>query len=255
MAGRRLRLSFLEREYFAESRDGTHVKGFEPAIIKVDGEEKVGRVIDVERLRQAECIDTILFQTEIELKDCNLPLDELLSGNEEARKWLEKHKQMYKDDYGMEVPMVLSVACLEMPPLKYTIYPPDYFKRERGYMPPRGLIGKLPEKTVYARVRPPMKFADGKWIPNVYYHRQALLPNREVWSASIVDFNSDPFLEATGTLLGSLAFGEVKQSLEYRSGEFKPEQFSIRNFLEVCYPISLRDRKHNPLTIRVELAE
>lgn len=256
MAEKRLRLSFLERDYFAGSRDGTHVKGFEPAIIRVGGELKVGRVVDLERLGQAEFTDTILFQAEIELKDCNLPLDELMLGNEEAREWLEKHKQMFRDAYREEVPMVFSVACLEMPLLKYEIFPPNYFKRERSYMPPRGLIEKLLKRAVYAEVLPPMKFADGKWIPNVYYKREAHLPNGEVWSASMQDTNDDnPFRQARGTLLGSLAFGEVKQSYESRAGRFEPEYFPIKNFLEVCYPIGLRDREHNPLTIKVELVD
>lgn len=54
MAGdRMLELKFFESILFAEDRTGTTVRGYEPALLRVGGEIKAGRVIDAKRMDEA----------------------------------------------------------------------------------------------------------------------------------------------------------------------------------------------------------
>lgn len=254
---KKLRLNFLEREFFAEDRTGTTVKGYEPAVMNIDGEIKTGRIIDLKRLEEAESIRTLMFQTEIGLEEGEVDLEQLLKEYEGGKKWLESLQKYFSEFFGKPVPMTFSMRPLRLPGyLKYSLMPKDYFERTRDkwgnlkhYENPKGVIKKLPETLVYWRIEPPMKFEDGTWLRGVNYSRNVQGPKGIFESYANKDPNDKEHFYAEGVLLGSLG----KEDLEDARGDFEND-FPLEHFLDMvyCAPIRHADR-YNPMTIRTEL--
>ncbi len=254
----KLKLSFLEREFFAESKDGKHVKGYEPAIIETPEETKVGRVINLKRIKQAQFLDSVLFETELDFVLQDLELSDLLI-DEDARKWLEAFRQLHKNYYLQEVSMRFAIKPEPMPFLRYKVYPSEIIK---GKKPFEGVVSTLPDSCIFGVIEPPLKLEDGSWISNVYYKRQSFLSNGELSSFSNAKNPKNKsgkrigFLPQTrATLLGQLENRDIDFIQRGYCSPFPEDVFPIKNFLEISYPISLRDNQHNPLTIKVELLD
>ena len=255
---KKLRLSFLEKEFFAEDRTGTTIRGYEPAVMKVDGELKAGRVIDVAELEKAESIDTLVFQTEVDLKERSFDLGELLKEDESGREWLENLQRYFSEFFKKTVPMTFSMRPLELPQdMRYSLMPKDYFGRTRDkwgspiyYKCPEGVIRRLPETLVYWKIRPPMKFKDGTWLRGVNYSRNVKGPKGTFESYTNQDPNDKAHFHAEGILLGKLGI----EDLEDTKGDFEYD-IPLEHFLDMvyCTPIS-QVHKYNPSTIRVELS-
>lgn len=249
----RLKLSFFEREFFADNRAGTHVKGYEPAIIMDHGVLKRGHIIDTERLATAESIDTKLAEMEVSVNQHPTDLTEHLEATEGGKKWLGAHRRLHYDEYNCTVPITITAEPLEIKPMRCTIFPPDYFERverNRYYQPPQATIEKLAQEAVYARVLPPLKFATGKWIQGFAYKRLVRLANNEHWEYALEDATSREFTPMPGIILGEIN----ETGVTNKSEEFKGV-LSANGFLEVVYLVSIRDKQHNPLWIHVNLAE
>ncbi len=253
---KKLRLSFLEREFFAEDRTGTTIKGYEPALMEVDGKLKAGRVIDLKRLEEAEFIDTLVFQAEFELKECKLDLEEILKKDKSGKEWLGNLQRYFSEFFKKTVPMTFSMRPLRLPGhLEYSLMPKDYFERKKGtlighgYRCPEAVIRKLPETVVYFKVIPPMKFEDGNWLRGVNYSRCVRGPKRVFDSYTDKDPNDESHYYAEGVLLGSL---DVKD-LENVKGDFEGDT-PLNHFLDMVYEAPIRHiDKYNPMTIRTEL--
>ena len=252
----KLKIDFVEAEYFAEDRTGRYIKGYEPAIIEVDGKKKLGRVIDIERLRDAEYLETILCSSEIPYSKTKIHLEELIGKDEGGKKWLESLQRMHVDSYGMPIDTEFFLNPLEMIPIVYTMYKEnkeDSEESSRNSKSSNGLLVNLPQRAVYAQISPPMEFSNGKSIGNLYYRRNALLPDKKVFSTSQRDFcNKEDLRQVEGVLIGEIHYYDMEAVYWQRGGtNFGVLDFPITSFLEVCYPVSLRDRIHNPLSIRV----
>lgn len=251
---KRVRIEFMEREYFSEDRSGKYIKGYEPAVIDVDGEKKVGRIIDVNRLRQAQYLETTFFRCEIPYSETRISLEELIGKNEEGRKWLELLVKMHSDCYGMTINTEFHINPLQMIPIVYTVYKENLEQPSQNCKPSDGLIVKLPQGAAYARIIPPMYFADGTPIKNLYYTRNAIFPDKNVFSASMRDFcNLEDLRQAEGVLIGELNYYDVEAHFLHGGDTFHVLDFPIISFLKVSYPVSFRDRDHNPLSIRIWL--
>lgn len=221
-----IKISFLEREFFAEDRTGTTLKGYEPAIIKIEQETKFGRVIDTKRLGEAQYIDTKLFQTLLPLSDSEIDLTSVLEKDENGSKWLESHKKYFAETYKKNVPMILFIKYLELPKnLIYIIYPTDIERITLNYECPKGVVDSLPNTAVYYKITPPMKFEDGKWIPNIYYKRNIIGSNKNFISYSMIDPKKDKYLNVEGILLGTLKQKDLKDKV----GDFE-RCFPLKNF-------------------------
>jgi len=250
---RQIKISFLERQFSIGDRSRTTIAGYEPAIIKTDrGAVQNGRVIDAERMRQDDHIDYCLFETAVEFADSEINLVSLLSGSEDGRTWLEAFQGYFPETYGKSPATDISLKLLKLTPLEYCLLPGDYFERRkegRRYNPPGGLIDALPETAVYVQIHPPMKFTDGKWIPNIYYNREAFMADNSKWSYSAKDTLDRSHYHARGIILGKLNAKDIK----FKKGEFEGG-FPVTHMLSAAYPVSLRQiGRHNPLTINFEL--
>ena len=92
-----------------------------------------------------------------------------------------------------------------------------------------------------------MKFEDGTWIPNIYYNRK--VEDIEGFFDSYgVEDPTRRYYSVEGSLLGNLKLDNI----ENRKGDFR-KSFPMPHFLEVAYPVSIRDNHHNPLSIKFEL--
>lgn len=249
-----IKVSFLERDFFAEDWTKTTVRGYEPAVIDSGKGIVYGRVIIPEELKKANFIDTTCFQTQFPLCDNEIDLVPILENDENGNNWLQKHKTYHSQTYGIDIPMIFSIQLLDsVPGWTYHLMPKDYFARTEGgrkYQPPKAVMDNLPEGTFYCRIHPPVKFSNGKWITNLYYNRKVRGSKGIFDSYHISDPNDTNHFQVAGVL-----FGELNQAdLKNLSGDFEKD-FPLDHFLEVCYPISLRQAgKFNPLTIKVELA-
>jgi len=251
-----IKLSFLEREFDKGDRNGTTVRGYELAMINTDGETRVGRVVDTKRMRDAFFIDTCLFQIILPLIDSEVDLSLLLKDNENGLKWLEAHKKYHFDTYKKEVPMIFSVKSAKMSlRTEYVLFLENYCKKvseDRYYKTPRGIIKALPNNAFYFDITPPMKFQDGKFIPNLYYNRKVRDRKGIFDEYSLHNLDGDErekFLNLRGSILGKLN----NRDIENKEGNFE-DCFPIEHFLDVCYPVSLRQAaQYNPLTIKIEL--
>ena len=165
---RKIKISFLEREFFAEDRTRTTVGGYESAIIKIDGKIKLCKVIDLERLKRAESLYFQMFQTTLPLVESETDLKQILEEDENGAKWLASFEKYFLAYYGEVIPMSLSIKASQLPrKTLYDLIPKDYFKRTEGgkhYRCPEGFIESLPENAAYWEIRPPMKYKDGKWV-------------------------------------------------------------------------------------------
>ncbi len=249
---RKITVSFLEREFLDADRSGKTVRGFEPAYRIKDGKTEFGRVIDVKRLQELGFVDYCLFQTTLDFKDSVVDLNDILKNDENGMTWLNAHKKYFLETFNDEVPMNLSITNEPMPILEYSALPEDYLKRTengRQYYYPRGLLSKLPETSAYTVIHPPMKFKNGKWIPNVYYNRTAFMSDGSKWSYSAKKAGDKDSFNARGVILGEL----MGKDIEQKSGEFKGS-FPIKHTLEVVYPILLRQAgKYKPLSINFQI--
>lgn len=251
---KKLKLSFLTREFFAGDRTGTTIQGYEPAVMIVNGELKVGRIIDVERLEKAESIDTLVFQTEINLEEGTVDLEQLLGNDKNGKEWLENLQRFFSECYKKPLMTTFSVNFLEpLPMMQYSVMPKDYIERINKFMyePPEAVIKKLPDTLVYCRVEPPMKFKDGAWIRGgIHYHRSVQGPKGVFDHYSNYNPEDDNKCRyAEGILLGSLSVWD----LEDVRGDFEGDT-PLNHYLNMVYltPISCLD-KYNPSTIKVEL--
>ncbi len=249
----KLKLGFLKREFFAGDRTGTTIKGYELAIINTGGKLKVGKVIDVEKLKEAEFVDTLCFQTEIGLEEKTVDLEQILREDKEGKKWLDGVQRYFSEYFEESVPMTFSMKPLQFPKdMEYKAMPKDYLEKEYWYKCPGAVIRELPKTLVYWDVMPLMKFSDGTWIRGVYYCRNVKGP-KNIFDSYLNRDPSDenPMRSAKGVLLGSLC----AENLEEITGDFEGD-FPLEHFLDCTYaiPLSLVN-KYNPSTIRVELTK
>lgn len=248
MINPQLRVSFLERTFFVGDKSGRFVKGYEPAIIELEGKQVLGRVIDPKRLSEAEFIDTVLFTFNVPYTETDFDIREALSQDENGQKWLEQFERYHKEQYKREVSSVMAVKPLDFPQeLFWSMLPEDYFDRPPNYRGPKASLMRLPSSMIYGRILPPLHFANGTPLRNVYYKRQARTPDGKEWSFSN-RIPPEELLNSEGVLLGEL----YETQLTHHTGTFEGG-FPIRHFLDVSYPVSLQDTKNNPLTIRTEL--
>jgi len=251
---RNIKISFLERDFFAGDRTGTTVRGYEPALIEVGGKVKLGRVIDPDRMGQSEDIDTELFNTTLPLTgDLTINLVELLGNNEQGKEWLDKLKKHSLYYSGEEIPTTLSINCPQIPPrITYALYPEDFFKKGPYYTCPRGFLTKLPETTAYLVVTPPMVIKDGKRQIKINFHRKVISQDHAFNGCEIRDSaDKNPYKVLQGDIFGTLN----ERDLTDKVGDWK-SCFPLRHYLDIGYSVGLREvRQLNPLTIRIRLAE
>lgn len=254
---KKIKVSFLEREFFAGDRTMTTVRGYEPAVAEIDGKLKRGRVIDVEELRKSEFIDTLLFQTELDFQECEIDLTDMLESDEDGKNWLEQHRKYFSGCFKETIPMTFSISHLELPQkVKYSVLPEDYFKRVEGgrnYWCPWKFIENLPETVCYQKIIPPVKFQDGKWAIGISYSRCVSGPKKVFDSYSIEDPEDKKHFSVPGVLLGTLNKSDLNGLVGSSMEDFEGD-LPLTHFLRVAYlvPISLAN-KYNPLNIRVEL--
>ncbi len=255
-----IKISFLEREYFAGDNTKTTMAGYELARIKMQGApEQIGRVINVDKLKKAEFIDTIFFSRELPLKNSEIDLAKILENDENGSKWLASFRGYFSKLYEQEAPTLLSIktfglkeSSIEPPPVKYTWYPNymEKIKNDRSYFPPEGILNLSEVDAVYCDILPPMKLANGERAPNLYYNIKAMAVNGTIGSYSM-RYLHEPRLPTQGILLGKLRENDVKDP----QGNFE-NGFPLVHYLEICYPTPLRQAAEiNPLTINVELCE
>ena|GEM_PF-4014100 len=261
----KLKLKFLEREFFKYPATGT-VRGYKPALIHKEGKKinnpagliklinegkiETGRVIDPKELEKAEFLDFVLFETELDFAEQKTDLAPLLNSDEYGAEWLNKFKVFCRRYLGEEIPATFSVEMIDFEPLEFMKFPNDFFERGRFYRPPKGIIESLPSRMGYARIVPPVKFRDDKWIPQVYYKRLAMRPDKIVEGVSTHELPDD-FKLSRGVLLGRLTEKDIAQ----KTGEFE-DGFPLDLFLRTDYPVSIRDvNEYNPLSISVYYCE
>ncbi|MBI2667654.1 hypothetical protein HYX17_02690 [Candidatus Woesearchaeota archaeon] len=245
-----LKISFLEREFFAGDVTGTTIRGYEPAKIRTKKGVVLGRVILPEMMEKKDWIDTVLFHRNLSLSNRDIDLAEILNGYDGGMKWLECYQKLHLDYFNIKASTILSMGHLQPPIMLYTLYPEDIKKiGSLRYRCPSGVIESIPSHAIYCKMLPPMKLDNGKYIPNVYYKRQVSTSGGKFDSYSIKDPNDNKYLNVEGVLLGKLE----EKNIRPNEGDFE-KCFPINHFLEVSYPVSLRDvNNKNPLKIRVEL--
>ncbi len=243
--------SFMERQFFAEDRTETTVKGYELSVIKTGKETSIGRAIDLERLSQAEFTNTKLFQATLPLTDSNIGLAALLELDANGKRWLESFRGYFLDTCQEEVSMTLSIESEKLPTLAtYWLYPDIKRVQKRAYKCQQAEIHSLPDTAFYYIVNPPLKFKNGKWIPGLYYNRLVSDAKKTFETYSIHDPQDNRYLNLRGVLLGTLGEDDLKN----KEGDFE-NCFPVEHYLEVSYSVSFRQvHEYNPLTIRVELA-
>jgi hypothetical protein len=252
---RRIRLSFLEREFFAESADGLSVRGHESIKVGFPDGDKHCRGIYPERLKQAQSIDTKLFTADFPMT-FSTDLVPILENDKNGIKWLESFRRYCEATHGEQVPLTFSVSPVQSPEkLNYSLLPEDYFERTRGdknYAPPKGILTKVPAGATYLKVCPPFKFADGKWIQRgIKYDREAWGSNGSEWSYSLKDPRDKSHFHAEGILLGNLE----ENDLENQQGDFE-NNFPFSHRVRAVYMVGIsRIGDLNPLSINVELVE
>lgn len=245
----KIKISFLETEILSLNRSGDGIKGYEPAIIETEKGIFKGRVIDTDRLKKAKQVHHEFYSTNIDLKDVSFDLSLLLETTEKGQSWFDNFKRYFYDYFKEEIPMNLSIKKLDFPfGANYTLYPDDVdLIGKLSYECPKGKIISLSDGIVYHNLLPPMKFNNGKFIPNIYYNRKVDDIEGFFNSYSIQD-PTRKYYSVEGCLLGNLKLN----NLEINKGDFR-NSFPMPHFLEVVYPITIRDNNHNPLSIRFEL--
>lgn len=246
---KKIKVSFLETETLSMNRSGDGIKGYEPAIIKTEKGTFKGKVIDTERLKQVKQIHHEIYSTFLDLKSQEFDMSLLLELEDKGKIWLERFNKYFYDQFLEYIPLTLSIEELDFPNgADYTLYPRDIeLIGKLSYHCPKGNIDFLPEKMVYYSILPPVKFKDGKWVPNIYYNRE-VEDIEGFFSSYSLHEPGERYFNARGSFLGNLKLNDIKN----KAGDFR-KSFPIPHFLEVVYPISLRDNKHNPLSIRFDL--
>jgi hypothetical protein len=243
----RLKLSLLEREFFAESRDKKSVKGHEPAIIETPEQIMVGRVINPERLRQAEFIDTLLFETLLPIVSARYELADLIGNSHAGQNWLRQFREHFLRYHGEQISETLEVTPMQMPPLKYGWISEDYFETN---ISGQGILRAQPAQMAYVKIIPPLKYKTGEWISRVMYERLTIFSDGQAGSFNTHDPSEPQHHNSEGVLLGYLR----EQDLLNKFGDFG--QFPAKHFLTVSYPAGISDLKEvKPLEIRFGLAE
>jgi len=246
---KKLKISFLETETLSLNRSKDGIKGYEPAIIKTEKGTFKGKVIDVNRLKQAKQTHHELYSTVLDLKPLEFDLSLLLEADEKGKIWLDKFNKYFYDNFKEHIPTDISIKELAFPVGgEYTLYPNDIeLIGKINYRCPKGKIKLLSDKMVYYNILPPMKFKNEKWIPNIYYNRKVDDIEGFFRSYSLHE-PAERYLNARGVLLGTLKLDDI----ENKVGDFR-KSFPMPHFLEIAYPVSLRDNKNNPLSIRFDL--
>lgn len=253
----KLKLSFLMREFFAGDRTKTTIRGYEPAVMSVGGELKVGRIIDLDELAKADYVDFLLFQTEVDLEKSEIDLEERLKQDKGGKAWLESHQKYFSEYFGEAIPLVFRIKRV-LPPgvMEYIVFPKDYFERTKegpigcGYKCPEAILRRIPDSLHYWRIEPPMKFKDGKWIKGANYERVVSGPKGVFDSYSLRDPNDDQHHYTEGILFGSLDFGD----LEDVRGDFEGDIPLTHSFKMVYLAPMNRLQEFSPMTIKVELS-
>ena len=252
---RNIRLSFLEREFFAESADGMSVRGHEPIKVSFLDGDRYCRAIYPERLKQAQSVNTKLFIIDFPMT-FTTDLVPILESDKNGAKWLESFRKYCKATYGEQVPLTFSAYPVQFPEkIEYSLLPEDYFERTRGgrgYVSPKGILTRVPADAAYLKVCPPFKFANGEWIKEgIKYDREVFGSNGIKWSYSAQDPSDKSHFHADGILLGNLE----EKDLEDQQGDFE-NGFPFRHRVRAVYMVGIsRIRDLNPLSINVELVE
>jgi hypothetical protein len=242
----KLKLKFTEREFFRDEKTGT-VPGYERAAMVQEGKLVLGRVINLDKLEKAECIDTVMFETELDFKAQAVDIAQILKKDEGGKKWLNGLRVYYKENYEEDVSTDFVVELQDFTPLELVKFPTDYFKRDRNYRPPEGFIEKMPKNCIYAKIIPPVKFKTGEWIPGVVYERKAIRKDGVVEDISYSEKYDKSGLLARGVLIGKLDENEVSE----KRGDFE-WGFPLETYLSVVHRVSLRTaHKYNPRHIEV----
>ena len=249
----RIKISFLERHFVTkEDQLGTTIGGFDPAIIETPYGVKVGRVLHTERLCEPGYVDVALFQTSFPLGEVAFDVGKLLEANDGGIRWISSFNNYFKKTFDLDVPLEFKVSQLTAPSdVVYTLFPNDIERNcSFNYRNPRAIVNLNKTSLHYLEVRPPMKFANGEWISTLYYQRKVRDLNNIFGSYSIRDLkSSDDFRSLPGTFFGNLQESEIRVI----GGDFQ-NSFPISHYLDVVYPISLRQiGEFNPLTINVEV--
>jgi len=243
----RLKVSLLETEHFAGDRTGNYVKGYEPALVNLDGRVVQTRFIDPERLSKAESLTTALFTIELPYGEQRIDFRDFQ--DEGAREWMRKFDRLHGEDFGEVVPPLMHINPLDFPEeLQLRYLPNDYFNRPQRYPGPEGSLLRLPSTMEYCRMVPSMRFSDGRAMPHINYSKRALSRGSE-WSFSSHNPSEPEHFNSDGVLLGNLHGTQV----EFQRGDWSEIEFPIKHYLDVIYMVRISDRKHNPLIIRTEL--
>lgn len=210
--------------------------GYKPALIKMEGKTRVCHVIKPDEFDKLDSILYLMHTFQINLEQQDLDLTELIVSNPDGKKWLESLQAQWGNYETGPIPMNFSLKFLDFKPIKYKQWPEDSMKRITKSMfwrPPQGILHELPEETFFLDIIPPMKWSNGKWIPNLYYKRKVIRPSGEVEEYSISDVTDDLSGKA-GVLLGDIHESNLKIDFEFEGG------FPRKHYLELCYPVALR---------------
>lgn len=247
----KLSLKFLEREFLLDPSTGL-TRDTRVVVVR-DGERyRTGRVIDPQKIRNLQYLDTLLLETELDLSDQNIDLSRVLQRDQNGIRWLKLFRNYFVNVPKDLVNTNLMIERLPFNSLFYIKFPYDYFERiekHLGYVAPRGRIESLPNGLHYIRiVPPPVRFKEGICFSYTDIRRMVARPDGIIEEYSIRD-NEETLAPAKGIFLGRLNRYDIKHS----SGEFEGG-FPLDHFVEVSYPVAISEvGQHNPLLILVKL--
>ncbi|MFZ3077929.1 MAG: hypothetical protein WA139_05710 [Candidatus Aenigmatarchaeota archaeon] len=253
----KLNIQFWERMFIQDAKipEGT-IRGYKPARILTDGKEEPGHILDLKELKRSAFIDSLLFETKLGLADQVTDLSRVLQSDKGGKNWYESFYRYFAETYDNYIPFEFGIENIPFAPLNYQKFPVDFFERiekDRDYRPPEGRINSL-GKMKYAKITPPMKFQDGKWLQSVFYDRKVERSDEKIKEGYFISAVGDePYNPTPGALLGNMTENDLT-NIEGDKNEF--QGFPLNHFLQVTYPVSFRELgTYNPLTIQMRLLE
>ena len=248
-----LSLKFFEREFLLDPSTGL-TKDTRLVVVRNKEDIKIGRVIDPQKVKNLQYLDTLLFETELELTEGQVDLAGILARDRNGVRWLELFRRHHE---GMKPEYVNTNLRIENIPFKsffYTKCPNDYFERVQqygfgGYRAPRGRIEKIPDGTFHVRIlAPPSIFRDGEWSSYSDIRRRVVRPDG-IEEEYLMNGDEGHLVPVRGVLLGKLGIEDIKDP----TGEFEGG-FPLNHFAKIVYSVALSEAgEHNSLLTSLKL--
>lgn len=246
---------FMEQQMFPDRETGL-APGCVPArIVTTDEGERLGFIYNLGKLKNGLAFKAVVYEKRYIIGQEPVDVSWDLRNDPGGKNWLETIEQRYG-------PILAQISLEQIPftPLVYTVYPNDF--ESHSYS--RAILESLPEGTIYAKLHPLVKCVNGKWLSSIYYERKVTTVQGESahYDNQVVEkVDSDGFCpdSSPGVLLGRIDFENlipIRKGFNSHAKDFDGKDFPFQHYLEVSYPVALRDaHKLNSLSLEIRLAQ